>query len=193
MRIIHATDYRRMPWKNGGGETIEIAVSPPRASLDDFHWRVSMAHVAAAGPFSAFPEIDRTLAVIDGTGITLRLAGRGEVQLGRDDAPFAFPGDLPVDAELVDGAIDDLNVMTRRGRYRHLLSRLRPHGALVLPRHGDLMMLIARGGGASIRTGRQHELLGAGDAAVLDDDDGIKVEVLPKGEAELYVVDLWRG
>ena len=26
--ILRAKDYRRMPWKNGGGETVEIAVFP---------------------------------------------------------------------------------------------------------------------------------------------------------------------
>ena len=50
-----------MPWKNGGGETAEIAVSPPGAALDDFDWRLSMARVETDGPFSAFPGIDRTL------------------------------------------------------------------------------------------------------------------------------------
>jgi hypothetical protein len=101
MRIIRAADYRRMRWKNGGGETIEIAVSPPDSSLDDFHWRVSMAHVASAGPFSHFTGVDRSLAVIAGDGIVLRLGGRGEVKLTHAAAPFAFPGDLPVDAKLV--------------------------------------------------------------------------------------------
>ncbi|MDP1908248.1 MAG: HutD family protein, partial [Hyphomicrobium sp.] len=43
MRILRAKDYRRMPWKNGGGETTEIAISPEGAALDSFDWRVSMA------------------------------------------------------------------------------------------------------------------------------------------------------
>ncbi|RWP07744.1 HutD family protein, partial [Mesorhizobium sp.] len=28
MRILRAAEYRSMPWKNGGGVTTEIAVSP---------------------------------------------------------------------------------------------------------------------------------------------------------------------
>ncbi|TIV74879.1 MAG: HutD family protein, partial [Mesorhizobium sp.] len=31
MRILRAADYRVMPWKNGGGTTTEIAVSPDGA------------------------------------------------------------------------------------------------------------------------------------------------------------------
>ncbi|WP_431460998.1 HutD family protein, partial [Klebsiella pneumoniae] len=33
MRILRAADYRSMPWKNGGGVTTEIAVSPAGAGL----------------------------------------------------------------------------------------------------------------------------------------------------------------
>ena len=39
MRILRGADYKRMPWKNGGGETVEIAVSPEGAALSDFDWR----------------------------------------------------------------------------------------------------------------------------------------------------------
>lgn len=193
MRIIRAADYRRMPWKNGGGETIEIVVSPPDSSLEDFHWRVSMAHVASAGPFSHFAGIDRSLAVIAGNGVILRLGGRGEVRLTGDAAPYAFPGDLPVDASLVDGAIDDLNVMSRRGRYRHLLSRTRVAATTMLPRHGDIMIVLARGGGAKLRCGRQRETIADGDTIVLDEAEKTKVEVMPDNAMDLLVVDFWRG
>ena len=52
MKILRSNDYRRMPWKNGGGETVEIAVSPERAPLSDFDWRISMA-TATSPPFPA--------------------------------------------------------------------------------------------------------------------------------------------
>ena len=64
MKIIRARDCRTTPWKNGGGSTTEIAVEPSGASLDTFAWRISVARVAADGPFSEFPGIDRTLAVL---------------------------------------------------------------------------------------------------------------------------------
>jgi uncharacterized protein len=193
MRIIRAADYRRMRWKNGGGETIEIIVSPPDSSLDDFHWRVSMAHVASAGPFSHFAGVDRSLAVIAGDGIALALGGRGEVRLTHETPPYAFPGDLPVGAILLGGPIDDLNVMSRRGRYRHLLSRMRLAATTVLPRHGDIMIVLARGSGAKLRCGRQRETIADGDTIVLDEAEKTKVEIVPEHAAELLVVDLWRG
>jgi hypothetical protein len=193
MRIIRASDYRRMRWKNGGGETIEIAASPPGSSLEDFHWRLSMAHVASAGPFSHFAGIDRTLAVIAGDGIALRLGGRGEVLLTREAAPFAFPGDLPVDATLIGGAIDDLNVMSRRGRYRHLLSRVRTAETTVLPRHGDIMAVVIRGSGAKLRCGREREAAADGDTVLLDEAEKMTIEITPDGPAEVFIVDFWRS
>jgi environmental stress-induced protein Ves len=38
--------------------------------------------------------------------------------------PFEFAADKPLQARLVAGAITDLNVMTRRARYRHSVRRL---------------------------------------------------------------------
>ena len=66
MKIVRASEQRAMPWKNGGGITYEVAVFPAISpSLDDFDWRVSMARVAADGPFSLFPGIDRSLAIVE--------------------------------------------------------------------------------------------------------------------------------
>jgi len=124
MRILRAADYRVMPWKNGGGTTTEIAVSPEGASLDGFDWRVSMARVEGSGPFSSFAGIDRTLSVLEGEGIVLDVAGRPAVRLTPVSAPFAFPADLPTSAALIGGPITDLNVMTRRGRTLHSVERV---------------------------------------------------------------------
>lgn len=54
MKLLLPETMRRMPWKNGGGITTEIAIAPPGATLDAFDWRISTARVEAAGPFSRF-------------------------------------------------------------------------------------------------------------------------------------------
>jgi environmental stress-induced protein Ves len=123
MRILRAENYRRMKWKNGGGETAEIAVSPDSAGLDDFDWRVSMATVVSDGPFSSFPGVDRTLSILEGEGIVLRVEGRIPIGLTSRSSPLTFPADVATSAALIAGPITDLNVMTRRGRYRHRLVR----------------------------------------------------------------------
>jgi environmental stress-induced protein Ves len=124
MRILRASEYRSMPWKNGGGVTTEIAVSPAGAGLDDFDWRVSMARVEGSGPFSQFAGIDRTLAVLEGRGIVLDIAGGPPTSVNKATAPLSFPADVPTAAVLIGGPITDLNVMTRRGRMTHSVERL---------------------------------------------------------------------
>ncbi|WP_215905711.1 HutD family protein [Thalassospira sp. TSL5-1] len=132
IRILRASDYRRMPWKNGGGETVEIAVYPANAGLDDFAWRISMAKVASDGPFSSFPGIDRTLSILEGAGMTLVIGDQAPVTLTHDTPPYPFAADIPTSAMLVDGPITDLNVMTRRNRSTHRVTRHVVNGTQIL-------------------------------------------------------------
>ncbi|MEI5666014.1 HutD family protein [Bosea sp. CCNWLW174] len=181
MRIIRATDCLSMPWKNGGGTTTEIAVAPERASLNDFDWRISMAHVGQDGPFSSFPGIDRTLSVLTGAGITLAFGDGERMRLDRSSAPYAFAADRAVDGLLVDGPIDDLNVMSRRGRWRHRVERLSGAGSLNATE--GLLVLVARKGDWQVN----GATLTAGDSAVLDAPG--RAELAASGsEAELYAV-----
>jgi uncharacterized protein len=108
-----------MPWKNGGGVTREIVCVPAGAGLDQFDWRVSIASIAASGPFSAFPGIDRVITLLQGGGVHLRSRdGAIDHRLATPLAPFAFSGEAAIDAQLLAGECRDLNVMTRRGRCR---------------------------------------------------------------------------
>lgn len=106
MRIILPSDFSTQAWKNGGGITHEIARADDRGAL---LWRLSIAEVAADGPFSAFPGLSRILTVIDGAGIHL------DTPATRLDAlplaPLAFSGDLPVHSRLIAGPIRDFNVI----------------------------------------------------------------------------------
>lgn len=126
-RLLTSSDYRRMPWKNGGGETIEISVWPPESDLDSFDWRLSLASVSTDGPFSIFPGIDRHLSVVEGAGIGLAFGNGDAVTLTRDTPSFFFPGDRPVSGRLLDGPIVDLNLMVRRGKGRATVLRVE-HG-----------------------------------------------------------------
>ena len=115
MRLLRAAERVAVPWKNGGGVTREVAAFPEGAGFDGFDWRISIADVAAGGPFSRFPGIDRVLTVIEGRGLRLAVEGTYEIDLNERSNPFAFSGDAGCVAELADGPIRDLNVMTRRG------------------------------------------------------------------------------
>ncbi|RXT53211.1 hypothetical protein B6S44_21045 [Bosea sp. Tri-44] len=183
MRIIRAADCLVMPWKNGGGTTTEIAVAPEGASLSDFDWRISMAHVGQDGPFSSFPGIDRTLSVLTGAGITLAFGDGERVRLDCTSAPCPFAADRAVDGLLTSGPIDDLNVMSRRGRWRHQVERVLGAGSLNATE--GLLVLVARKGDWQVNGAK----LAAGDSAVLDAPGHIEL-VVSGGEAELYAVGL---
>jgi environmental stress-induced protein Ves len=118
VRLIRNQDLVRNPWKNGGGTTAEVASFPAGSTLDTFGWRISMADVASDGPFSNFPEIDRTLIVVEGAGIEIEVAGATH-RLDPASPLLSFPGDVPTKARLLAGPIRDLNVMTRRGQFEH--------------------------------------------------------------------------
>ncbi|MCO5399933.1 HutD family protein [Ralstonia soli] len=125
MKLIPAEAMRRMPWKNGGGVTTEIAIAPAGATLDNFDWRISTARVDAAGPFSRFAGIDRSLAVIAGGPLTMHRADGKTVTLAPGEAPARFPGEVDVHATL-DAPLSDFNVMTRRSTWAHHAERIAP-------------------------------------------------------------------
>jgi environmental stress-induced protein Ves len=161
-----------MPWKNGGGETTEIAVFPEGASLDDFGWRISRARVERSGPFSPFPGIDRTIVTVDGEGIVLRPEGKAPVRLTRDAPPFSFAGETPIESDVIGGAVIDLNAMTRRGRFRHRLTVVdgaEPFEIAAKP--GETIALLPSGR-TTIRTQAGEIELSANDAVLLTEDDG---------------------
>ena len=106
-----------MPWKNGRGVTEELAVWPTSASFEgsDYDWRISTARVESSGAFSSFPSMDRTLVVIEGSGISLSHGDSGSASIVRRLEPYRFPGDEPTASRLVDGPVTDFNVFVRRG------------------------------------------------------------------------------
>ncbi|MBM6581028.1 HutD family protein [Microvirga sp. BT689] len=117
-RVIRSEDLVRAPWKNGGGTTAEVAAFPEGSGFDSFGWRISMADVASDGPFSLFPGIDRTLIVVEGGGIELDVEGIA-YPLDTANPKLSFSGDDITAGRLLSGPIRDLNVMTRRGQFRH--------------------------------------------------------------------------
>jgi len=187
MRILHAADFVVQPWKNGAGMTTEILAAPAGAGFDRFDWRISMAQVAAPGPFSMFAGIDRSLGVLAGDGIVLAVEGRGEVELKPAAHPVVFPGDVPVEARLTGGPILDLNVMTRRGRWRHHLSRTSIIGAFELQRRGDVTLALVRGSSGTV----DDRPLCDGDAVLLQAGDD-SVQLLLPAIGELWIADIWQ-
>lgn len=167
LHVLRARDHRRMPWKNAGGETVEIAVFPQEADLASFGWRISMATVASDGPFSVFTGIDRTLSILEGQGMELDIAGRPPAMLTQASHPLAFPADAPTSARLVSGTIVDLNVMTRRGQWTHQVEKRIVEGQHHLDAEGGVTMLLSLGN-MRIDSGDHAEELGRLDCAIIE-------------------------
>jgi len=106
--------YRRMPWKNGKGETLELI------KLEDdkgVKFRISQAAVTDSGTFSDFTGLERHLVLIDGKGIRLSHQSEPDDMSHHDllqilDIATFDGGDL-TSSELIDGPIEDLNIMVR--------------------------------------------------------------------------------
>ncbi len=125
IRLLCPSDYRIMPWKNGGGTTTELIIEPSGSSLDSgFLWRLSMADVGVSGPFSRFNGYDRTLLLLEGHGMRLDFDQRPPVHLDHLLEPVAFRGDWLTSGTLLDGPCRDFNVITQRVRCRHRLEIL---------------------------------------------------------------------
>jgi environmental stress-induced protein Ves len=186
--IVRARDCRTMAWKNGGGSTTEIATGPPGASLEAFDWRISMARVASDGPFSAFAGIERTLAVVTGRGLVLTIGDRAPVTLAAESPPVSFDGDMPTSARLLAGEITDLNVMTRRERFRHRLTQIERPTRCDFADRDDLAVVIALNGGATIASDGETAKLDHGDAAILARARDSGFLVTPGSGSDCYLI-----
>lgn len=164
MPIIKLADCPARPWKNGLGRTRELAIHPPGADMDDFLWRVSVAEVGSAAPFSAFPGIGRVIALLDGDGFTMVLDDGRIHALTTPCVPFAFPGELGVQVALAGGPSRDFNLMLRRGRVHGGIEAWRTAGLHRLDA-GVVLVHCARGTLACAAG-----LLHAGEAWLPDDD-----------------------
>lgn len=131
IRVLRAADRVAVPWKNGGGVTREVAVSPECAGMEDFDWRASIADVSTAGPFSRFDGINRTMMILKGR-LSLKFDDR-DIELNPESSPLAFSGDAACRAAPIGGAVTDLNVMARRGRCSARVERLVGATTLLAP------------------------------------------------------------
>ncbi|MER5981946.1 HutD family protein [Streptomyces sp. NPDC001787] len=163
--VLRAAGRAAVPWKNGGGVTREIAAGPEGAAMDAFDWRISLAEVAADGPFSVFDGVDRTLTVVEGAGIHLLVGGEHHI-VDEPLWPHDFPGDLPAEGRLPAGPVVNLNVMWRRGRTRAETAVVRGTVRLLPPPGGAVLALALDGGtvidGTDIALGPYDAVLATG-------------------------------
>ncbi|MTV40212.1 HutD/Ves family protein [Duganella radicis] len=186
-QLIQYANLRSAPWKNGGGSTTEIAVSPAGAHLDDFEWRVSLATIAQDGPFSAFPGIDRSLALVDGDGVLLDF-GDERFVLSPSEPLIEFAGEDAVHATVTGQHTTDFNVMTRRGACRHRLELRTVRGKEALKRRaGTTLLFLAEGESLTLSSARERIAMVRYDTVVLEADDDWTMEAQ---QATVLVADI---
>jgi len=112
-KIYSPQSFQTLPWRNGLGSTVELLAETPNKN-EDFSWRLSIASVANDGPFSDFSGYDRTLLLLEGSGITLNKPN-GIFKVLNSSLDYAnFKGEDLIDATLHNGPIKDFNIMTLR-------------------------------------------------------------------------------
>lgn len=182
MPKLHLHDCPARPWKNGLGRTRELAVEPTGADMDTFLWRVSVAEVDSAAPFSAFPGIERIIVLLDGDGFTMTLDDGRAHALTEPFAPFAFAGEAQVSVALAGGPTRDFNLMVRRSLARGRVAVWRGARAFEPGAH-TVLLFCARGrlplGGDVLEAG--DAWLGPAPACQATDPDTVvlAVEVVP--------------
>ena len=152
------------PWKNGGGSTRELACWPPATAaaggMDSFGWRVSVATIAAPGPFSAFAGVDRQIMLLGGDGVHLTSSG-WQHMLAERWQPFAFSGDEAVDCTMLGGISTDFNLMLRRGVWEGALQVVRSEP----PPTGAGLCMVLQGRWQTVQAGQAARVLTAGQGA----------------------------
>ncbi|WP_024644999.1 HutD family protein [Pseudomonas syringae] len=170
--ILHAADYPRMPWKNGGGSTEEIARDAGQ-NLDGFGWRLSIADIETSGGFSVFAGYQRIITVLQGAGMTLTVDGIPSRPLLPSD-PFAFSGDSEVSCSLLDGPIRDFNLIYAPHRYTARLHWIDVSQTQRLFSSASTFVVFSMAEQVAIRVqGQVREILGKHDCALVDNTGGL--------------------
>jgi environmental stress-induced protein Ves len=190
-QLIQYASLRSAPWKNGGGSTTEIAISPVGATLDEFEWRVSLATIAQDGPFSCFPGIDRSLALVNGDGVLLDF-GDERFVLSPSEPVIEFAGEDAVHATVTGQHTTDFNVMTRRGLCRHRLELRTVRGTETLKRRSATTLLfLAEGESLTLSSARERIAMVRYDTLVMTDAE--EVWTLEAQQATVLVADIIRN
>ncbi|MDQ4215141.1 HutD family protein [Microbacterium sp. ASV81] len=170
MRLLTRSERLVTPWRNGGGQTSEIAVAPASANAD-FDWRLSIARIDGDGDFSAYPGVDRLLMPLSAGGLELLVDGVRQSIPRFETIPFA--GETDVSAVGVTAPSQDLNVMVRREfGAASLVCEVVERSRLVSSLTGEVTAVIALDGDLRVN----GERFDSEDAVLSDGSETIEVE-----------------
>ena len=129
--IISPERNKTIPWKNGLGETTELAINEG-GDVTNFEWRLSIASVTEDGLFSDFSNYSRNLVLISGNGICLKYDNQKVEQLDQLLDMASFDGGCKTFITLTAGEIKDFNIITKTSIYHTHVECYRDHQSIIL-------------------------------------------------------------
>lgn len=121
MTFLEPSCFRKSPWKNGGGTTIDIAeANRPGHAPGDWSgllWRFGRTAIVAPGPFSDLAGCDRAQVVVRGDGLVLE-SPDGEIDVRRPWSPVRFRGEDRITSRLENGPVQVVNLIADRAQFK---------------------------------------------------------------------------
>jgi environmental stress-induced protein Ves len=172
---LDSASYRGVPWKNGGGVTVDIAgaytLGAAQGDWGGTIWRFGRTRIERPGPFSDLSGFDRLLAVVDGHGLVLHHEEAPTLDVRARFHPVRFPGEWRIESELKGGPVGAVNLMADRRRAAiELCFAIEPGDLTLGP--GTLVLHAAAGAAAFEIADRSIELA-ADDALQVEADTPI--------------------
>jgi environmental stress-induced protein Ves len=130
----------REPWRNGAGWTRTVCAHEEDGEV---LWRISVADITAAGPFSQFAGMDRTAVMVQGGRLQLSNAD-GQLQLDGIGSQIQFPGEWALHCSAPQGTTQLLNIMVRRGQATARVEVV-DNAAFTRTPGGEQLVLVLRG------------------------------------------------
>jgi environmental stress-induced protein Ves len=187
MQVLRRAQYVLVPWKNGAGSSLEVASGGPPGG--PFDWRVSIAQVERSGRFSDYGGYERTTALVEGAGFTLRAEGAATLRFSQPGDCHAYAGSVPYSCELHAGPSWDLNLIARAGIGASMRIVGAGAGGIDIAAEPATRYVLPLSGQLSVRADGSGALLGPWDAAVLGEGESCRVlAVEPADRATVALV-----
>lgn len=156
--LLDPSQYRRTPWKNGGGTTIDIAEEGDT-------WRFGRTPITAPGPFSDYSGFDRLQVLVAGSGLMLQTPD-GEIDVRTPFKPVRFAGETPIVSRLESGPVEVVNLIGDRAKVRLDLQVL--HAGATLARSTGMHLAYAADGPVALTIDGKPQPLAAGQTLRID-------------------------
>ena len=156
--LLDPRHYRRSPWKNGGGVTVDIA-------LGGESWQFGRTPIVAPGPFSDYSGFERMQVLVAGSGLVLQTPD-GEIDVRMPFRPVRFAGETPITSRLDAGPVEVVNLIGARAAVRIGLTVLDADRTLALGA-GTHIAYCADGLASLAADGKQYALAA---------DHGLRIE-----------------